>query len=92
MVPSRGFAYFAGIYRFPPLLEYQIRIRLGHNAASRGLLVAAVRLARGMCGVFARLPAVEWLASVLLVGESEALELVLSGFEGDRWLVRARSG
>lgn len=45
-----------------------------------------------MCGVFARLPAVEWLASVLLVGESEALELVLSGFEGDRWLVRARSG
>ena len=29
-----------------------------------------------MCGVFARLPAVEWLASVLLVGESEALELV----------------
>ena len=38
------------------------------------------------------LQAVEWLASVLLVGESEALELVLSGFEGDRELARARSG
>ena len=54
--------------------------------------MAAARLARGMCGVFARLPAVEWLASVLLVGESEALELVLSGFEGDQGLARARSG